>query len=559
MTVKNIPFLYLTFIILSATSPGQSFPVPDDAITKPTFEPPREVLLLAANDSVAPAAPEAPPTPPATAAASNPAPTPAQAIAEKLAHTSVTPPPADSNSSPASTPEPAQEAPANLEAVSPQVQPAAATSQDGTLTTSDPEKDDIVIKAGDTPVSVPGPLPQFEPTTLSPPAADPTEGPVAPTDIPDTAAEDLPTTVLTVPPTSKPAATAPAQFFSISTNPYATFTSHATPSSTKPSVPLPSQGPLGESEVKERSHRTAVVGSLVAVGIIMSLVAFVFCFRCQCFRRNKRRSSGPLDLLAEDHERESLSVGDKEKSSLMSPTMGMTVPILRSYSPHAVTYSNSPEQQEWRLIPSPHELQTEEVSHIVPGDFMEVDLTSQPDLYVAGIVTEDNSQPPNNPSRTSAGAVSTGGQSYSTRASTYSTPSIDQSGQPGRISASFEKLNQLASLATSPAPSTTKHRKRSKTETSASLPQKSALKPSRSLPSVAAYENRFSNGSGRTRNTTCSGDSEWDVAQAYGASRFSKESAAGGSILSTISEATMESVEAVEVGGKQCVLMKGKF
>ena len=544
MTIKNIPLLCLSIVVLSATYPGSSVPVPEDAITKPSFEPPREMLLVV-NDAENPAAS---------------APAPTQAIAEKLAHTNLGTLPGSDTTPDDSQPPQSSQPPAEVEVEStPAQDPPTAASAPST------DIDDKVVQPADTPDSAIVSLNNVQPTAVTPPD-DATAPTAAPAEAPDSVIEDLPTTVLTMTPTFQPTTIPAAQFYSISTNPYATFTSvRLSPSSTKPSVPLPSQGPPSESEVAKRSRRTAVVGSLVAVGIITSLVAFICCFRCRDYCRKKNMN--PLDLLADDHERESLSAADEKEETMdiSSPTIGVPLPILRSHNSHAVAFADPPDQQEWRVVAATHDGHVEDVTHVVTDDFMEVDLSSQANLFVAGVSTDEDTAvlTPSTP-RTSAGAVSTAAQSYSTRASVYSRPSSTESTQAVRSSASFDKLNQLASLAIAdictPSSSSprTPGRKRSKTETSAPPPLLSPLKASKSLPSIAAYENRFSNESTRTRKTAASGDSEWDVAQAYGA-RFSKESAAGASILSTISEATVESVEAVEVGGKKCVLMKGKF
>ncbi|KAH8100129.1 hypothetical protein BXZ70DRAFT_940446 [Cristinia sonorae] len=365
-------------------------------------------------------------------------------------------------------------------------------------------------------------------------------------------------------PTFQPTASA-AQFFSISANPDSTFTSfHRTvvPTAT-PSVPLPSEESSGQSDLATRSRRTAVVGSLVALGFILSLVAFAFCFRCQCCRR--RKSTKPLDLFAEDPERESLSSGDEKgkMSPFMSPTLGgVNLPVLRTHAPHTVTFAEPPDGQAWQAVAhSTQDGHIPEAPHVITGDsFMEIDLSSHSNLrIVQESEASDVGTSPNSNARASAGAASTAAQSYSTRASMYSNPASIESGHAMRAStASFDKLNHLASLATSPPPGT-RARGRSKTVSSSSSPRKGAIKKTKSLPSITSYDNRFSMESfgGRSRKTT-SGESEWDVAHAYGA-RYSKESRAGGSILSTVSEATMESMEAVEVGGKQCVLMKGRF
>ena len=377
-----------------------------------------------------------------------------------------------------------------------------------------------------------------------------------------TPAEFLEPTTLSIPPTFSATSPAAHQFYSLSTNPYATFTSSATTTkSTNPSVPLPSQGLVGESENTKKSRRTAVIGCVVALSLVSALIGFVFCLRCQCGGR-KRRSLKPLDLLAEDHERESLAAEkDKMLSPDSSPLMGVSLPILKSHSPHTVTFADPPDQQQWRVVAATHDGQVEDVTHVISGDsFTDINLNSHPDLYLSGIIVgEDTTVVAPSPSvaRSSAGVVSMGAPSYSTRASEYSGRSSVDSSKAVRSSASFDKLAQLASLASVPAPisSVSRTRHRSNTDSAALPPQVGGLKRTKSLPSITSYENRFSNDSARTRKTS-SVDSEWDVAQAYGA-RFSKESTGARSILSTISEA--ESMEAVEVGGKQCVLVKGKF
>ncbi|THH26988.1 hypothetical protein EUX98_g7195 [Antrodiella citrinella] len=534
MTIKNIPLLYLSFVVLSSTPLARAFPVLEGAPIGLVFNPTHEFVSGARtirHDVPPVGVPKQQGPSLATAVFPPNEPMPTQIFEDKLAHSTQAPPAPD-------PPQPVQEL-EDLE-VSPPAPTQAIEAQD---------KDDIVVTPEES-VSVPAPLPSFHPPPISTPASMPTETPATPTETSESAVTGLPTTTLTVSPTS-PTATLPGQFYSLSTNPYATFTSYRASASTiKPSVPLPSQEVLGETESAKQSRRTAVVGSLVTIGIVMSLVAFIFCFRCQCCRRKK--SSKPLDLLGEDHEREFLSAEEKGKMSPgSSPTLG-GLPILRSHATHTVTFADPPDQQEWRMVATTHGGQTEDITHVITGDsFMDVDLNSHSNLFMA--LEEDQPIQATTNARSSAGAASTGAQSYSTRASTYSSHSLDR---PTHASASFDKLNQLASLATAPRSSGSRSRKRSKTETSTSVPAVGPMKSTKSLPSITSYENRFSSDS--TRKTTCSGDSEWDVAQAYGA-RYSKESAAGGSILSTISEATMESVEAVEVGGKQCVLMKGKF
>lgn len=546
MTIKNIPLLYLTLVVLSTTHCGCSLPFPENGLVRPAFEPPREMLLLVNDNAAATPGLESSSAPP-TGTGPAVALTPTQAIAEELANTNAAPP-----SAPAAT-QASQSAPitaAFLEAAAPvatqspptqntpSTSPEAPAGNDNAALISfdvAPSKDLSENDDGPAPATlVVNPAPINTPPGQVPDAdGTPVQGDTAPVTTP------VPRTTLSVPP----------QFYSYSTNTLAMYTSYRGLATTSPSAPLSSKEPTtDESETAKQSHRAAVVGSLVAVGLLMALAGFIFCFRCRCLRRKKKTS--PLDLLVEESEKQSLSAEEKGKSSpFSSPTIeGVTLPVLRSHAPHTVTFEDSPDQQEWRLVSTNHEGIVEESTHVITGDsFMDIDLNSHSDMLIVGMsegVAGSNA-------RTSAGAASTGAHSYSTRASTYSHPSIEQR---TRISASMDKLNQLASLATTSAP---RSRKRSKTETSAAPPSFALFKSTISLPSITSYQNRFSGDSTKTRKTSCSVDSEWDIAQDYGA-RYSKESGAGSSILSTISEATMESAEAVEVGGKQCVLMKGK-
>lgn len=332
------------------------------------------------------------------------------------------------------------------------------------------------------------------------------------------------------------------------------FNGAAPPSSTDydSDVPSPTPGPPGASQATEQSRRATVLGTFMTIGSLLALLACVLCARCHFSRRRRNKLILP-EILLNDHEKLSISSGiEKERDSVLSGATDLvTLPVLGSEQVVISPLSSEPSPpQEWHALTTNESGAFEDVTHILSeAAYAEPDPSTEEIRSNVDAQTDDTSSQ----YRTSAGGSSVAAQSYTTCESHYSEPSIGHSSQgerlsfpiPAPVSDPIQPFGSTKPLLT---------RARSKTVTHTTNPTASAFSSSKSFPALSsAFRQRLSDD---IRSSQTTQGSEWDVAQVYG--RFSKESAGVGSILSTIAEDS-DSMEAVEVSGKNCVLVKGRF
>ncbi|KAI0703814.1 hypothetical protein BC835DRAFT_1317700 [Cytidiella melzeri] len=353
-------------------------------------------------------------------------------------------------------------------------------------------------------------------------------------------------------------------------------TTSTIPTGMKP-LALPSASstemPKSASQRTEQSRKAAVIGTLLAVGSIVALMLFAFCTRLpRLARRLVRKPTVPMsdesgDEKDEDPEKalDSVSYQDnpvKPGTELartglngadLFPTLDASIPPTPSGTP-----TNSPQPgwdqyvQEWQGKATNQDGQFEDVTHILTDNSTFAAHESDPAI-----------PEPEARKRQSRGAPSVA-QSYATCESRYSTPSVQDIADVSLTdeqSASFHSApSRSPSPPQSPMPTTPKaghqqqsgspKRPRSKTLNQDEGPssfKKNTISSSKSFP--ARYSNRSSEHSGMW--SVLEQESEWDIAAHYGARYSARHSASPE--LGIVSD----TVETVEIGGRNCVLVQG--
>ncbi|KAI0784500.1 hypothetical protein C8Q75DRAFT_779166 [Abortiporus biennis] len=318
---------------------------------------------------------------------------------------------------------------------------------------------------------------------------------------------------------------------------------------------VPTNAPQGKSQVAEDSQRAALIGTLLAIGSILAILGIILCCRFKrCLNHRKRRAQG------QEYNSDKQLISEKSPAPSNKSSSSLGIPELPSRNVNVTSpppfSGNSP---EWHFPTSQPEVHFGAVT-VLPtpsGSFSEIDLASHENVNSMDESSDAESTitAPRD-SRTSAGVASITAQSYATCESSYSSPSVDRSSQP-IPSYHLPSLPDSIYLKMSKAPMYPTTRARSRTVDHEICPVISNFSSSKSFPALpTAYLNRFSDDSRVSTKTTRSVESEWDVAQVYG--RFSKDTAASVA-LSTISEDQNSGVEAVEVGGTPCLLVKGRI
>ncbi|PSS05513.1 hypothetical protein PHLCEN_2v3795 [Hermanssonia centrifuga] len=361
------------------------------------------------------------------------------------------------------------------------------------------------------------------------------------------------TTLYSEPP---PSMGTPEPVATITTTPV--FTSrHFDPLST--SSPLPSRRPSAQSRVSEQSRQAAILGTIIALGFLSGLMVCVFCMRCRT-RTRSQASFSPKEA-DEGTSGQADSLKEAEKPPVIYSNTApdvTTLPVLQANSPSPSTTpspaaKNPPDwpqgqQSQWRFLSIEEDGHFEDVTHILSGAAF-VDMVSDSGDRNS-TASKDHECSTN---RTSNGVASVTAESYATCESRYSSPSIDRASQVSQGSndaSSFLVISPPESpLIQTPRQEDFVTRPRSKT-----VDQPCSPLLGRSISSSKSFPVRLGchySDDRVSQLTTASEESEWDVAEAYGA-RYSKNSLRMVPVLSTIAE----NVE-VDIGGRSCILVQG--
>lgn len=341
-------------------------------------------------------------------------------------------------------------------------------------------------------------------------------------------------------------------------NPTSISTVRSATSTWKSVVPEPTQSHASSAESRQtiQSRKAAIVGTLLALGSIIALMLCGFCMRCHLPRALRRiQASKPEDATQpndKDPEKASQSPG-KSSNTILNV---VTLPVLKSNAscPFNDVASGSEGQQqdgqnkpEYRFLSARGDGQFEDVTHILSED------TFAP--HDSDVGSNRSSTSSNEQDSTSGGRKSHANsvaQSYATCESRYSMPSIQEGDQS--ISEQTASFHSAKSPPDSPEPETPKQqcttRPRSKT-----LTQTQAHPANDKISSSKSFPARYSNVSSAHPSwiSAFTEESEWDIAAAYGA-RYSKGST--GRPVSQFSPIA-ENMEAVDIGGRSCVLVQG--
>lgn len=322
--------------------------------------------------------------------------------------------------------------------------------------------------------------------------------------------------------------------------------------------------PTDESSVPspatQMSRRAAIIGTVLAFASLAGITACVLCMRC----RGSRKSRGISNETArpgDSSEDPGKSFMEKTSmtSSAQSSEVSLQLPILKTDAPHHPASSSQangggvPQHQlVWSAGP-----EFEDVTHV---------------LSEASGAQRPTSPASIGSNRVSNAAPSVKAESYATCESRYSHPSTQGCVSTRASSTSDDEFLSMSPSSTpsppeSPEPCTPKApevsvgtRSRSKTVDQASSPrmgQRQKVLSSKSFPERLA--GRLSGGAEEMiRDSTITEGSEWDIVAAYG--RFSKRSTGVPSRYPSIEitpAEVPENMEAVDIGGKNCVLVQG--
>lgn len=361
-----------------------------------------------------------------------------------------------------------------------------------------------------------------------------------------------------------------AYSFSVPTS-HITLVSHSSSSHYSPTVsasPLvqPTQYNKATSPETQMSRKAAIIGTILAVASLLGIAVCAICTRCRAPRALRKASPrGDQRPNTQDRDAEKTSSEKMGASSLSEqPMASYQLPSLAIHAPPpSPAVTSSPEPNRWDADSKRQpDMQPIEAAESPSVEFEDMTHILSEDAFAPLLDSERNSAASDQSdasvlNRASNGAVSVKAESYATCESRYSTPSTRASQRASEGVASTEYLS-MDSPSRSPSPPEspvlrtpkqpeicTVTRTRSKTLTQSPSPRvKSAMSSSKSFPVRM---------SGRKSDVVDgdAGESEWDIAAAYG--RFSKASSVAAQ--SMIEEAP-EQME-IDIGGRNCVLVTG--
>ncbi|KAJ3524138.1 hypothetical protein NM688_g8612 [Phlebia brevispora] len=334
----------------------------------------------------------------------------------------------------------------------------------------------------------------------------------------------------------------------------ATYSSRSFSPTSTSAVPLPPiQGHSSTSRLTDQSRKAALIGTILALACISGLVAFAFCMGFRLPRSLRFKGSSLEEGNEGGKDRDKMgSLKEKGKSSAQGrvPTPEIVVvPVLDSDAP----------QQSNRLSVGPpplpadsrtqdqQQLQYAIITEEDDGPFEDVTRILSEETFQADVESMDSRDASSSGHRTSNGAASVTAESYATCESRYSNNS-GRASQGSQVSQQqTENTSSFLSMSPpeSPALQTPKQGE-FPSSTNTSLPARAFLQGIPIPP--GRYSDRMS--------ASIFEDSDWDIAEAYGA-RYSKTSVLNDTGVVEVLTPISENMEAVEIGGRNCILVQG--
>ncbi|KAI0926259.1 hypothetical protein AcV5_008764 [Taiwanofungus camphoratus] len=336
-----------------------------------------------------------------------------------------------------------------------------------------------------------------------------------------------------------------------------------TPTGTDIIDPNPtSEAQSASNAASQQARHSAIIAAFLTMATLSSLGMCILCMRCKLasrLRRLRRRSRKVrfADQAAEEGRKVFPTLREKQDkysaASGLPALQGVTLPVL-VHGQQPSTGSTSPATSrpspvtDWRVFASNVDGQFEDVTHILSTNVfapLERDARSRsPDSGSSGA----GSGEAGSTSRTSGGAASMTGDSYTTCESRYSSPSIEhhdtqddlnlETDLPESMSLSFSFRSPSPPVSVLQTPELYGYPAATGAGAFDAGAQETGKGPHAPLlgPAIPGPEGM-------------NVESEWDVAQAYGASASGRKEPTPNVII--------DNMEMVEVGGRKCVLVQG--